>query len=68
VLSVTVWFAFCTQDAQIKRNKVPKDLRQPTGQVVGIIKRNWRQYCGILQKSAIKEVHAHLNGTVMQAL
>lgn len=40
----------------MKKNKVPKELRQPTGKIVGIIKRNWRQYCGILQPSALKEV------------
>jgi exosome complex exonuclease DIS3/RRP44 len=31
------------------------DVR-PTGRVVGIIRRKWRQYCGILQPSVIKEV------------
>ncbi|CAG5119545.1 unnamed protein product, partial [Candidula unifasciata] len=41
-------------------NKVPKELRQPTARVVGIIKRNWRQYCGILQPSIIKERTRHL--------
>ncbi|GLV32990.1 Dis3 [Carabus blaptoides fortunei] len=29
-----------------------KTNQKPTGQVVGIIRRNWRQYCGILQQSA----------------
>jgi len=28
----------------------------PTGKIVGIIRRKWRQYCGILQPSAIKTV------------
>lgn len=28
----------------------------PTGKIVGIIRRKWRQYCGILQLSAIKGV------------
>ncbi|CAL1543487.1 unnamed protein product [Lymnaea stagnalis] len=42
------------------KNKVPKELRQPTGRVVGIIKRNWRQYCGILQPSILKERTRHL--------
>lgn len=28
----------------------------PTGKIVGIIRRKWRQYCGILQPSPIKEV------------
>lgn len=48
------------EDEKIKRNRVPKELRQPTGRIVGIIKRNWRQYCGILQQSAIKEATRHL--------
>ncbi|GFR81945.1 exosome complex exonuclease RRP44 [Elysia marginata] len=44
----------------VVNNKVPKELRQPTARVVGIIKRNWRQYCGILQPSIIKERTRHL--------
>uniref|UniRef100_A0A8C2KT73 DIS3 exosome endoribonuclease and 3'-5' exoribonuclease n=1 Tax=Cyprinus carpio TaxID=7962 RepID=A0A8C2KT73_CYPCA len=28
---------------------------KPTGRVVGIIKRNWRPYCGMLSQSMIKE-------------
>lgn len=28
----------------------------PTGKIVGIIRRKWRQYCGILQPSPIKGV------------
>ncbi|XP_011146134.1 exosome complex exonuclease RRP44 [Harpegnathos saltator] len=34
--------------------------RIPTGKIVGIIRRKWRQYCGILQPSAIKESVRHL--------
>lgn len=30
--------------------------RKPTGKVVGIIKRSWRPYCGMLNVSQIKEV------------
>lgn len=44
------------QDAVLKGRRVPEELKQPTGKVVGIIKRNWRQYCGIIQKSLIKGV------------
>lgn len=29
--------------------------RKPTGKVVGIIKRNWRPFCGMLNVSQIKE-------------
>lgn len=28
----------------------------PTGKIVGIIRRKWRQYCGILQSNAVKGV------------
>lgn len=31
-------------------------MQRPTGRIVGIIKRNWRPYCGMLSKSQIKEV------------
>lgn len=30
--------------------------QKPTGKVVGIIKRNWRPFCGMLNVSQIKEV------------
>ena len=32
--------------------------KQPTGRVVGVIKRNWRQYCGMLQPSVLKGVRS----------
>ncbi|XP_071174781.1 exosome complex exonuclease RRP44-like isoform X2 [Mytilus edulis] len=48
------------EEKQMRKNKVPKELRQPTGKIVGIIKRNWRQYCGILQPSALKESTRHI--------
>uniref|UniRef100_A0A6I8R570 Exosome complex exonuclease RRP44 n=2 Tax=Xenopus tropicalis TaxID=8364 RepID=A0A6I8R570_XENTR len=35
-------------------------VKKPSGQVVGIIKRNWRPYCGMLSKSQIKESTRHL--------
>ncbi|TNN70615.1 Exosome complex exonuclease RRP44 [Liparis tanakae] len=34
--------------------------RKPTGKVVGIIKRNWRPFCGMLNLSQIKESTRHL--------
>ncbi|XP_033115744.1 exosome complex exonuclease RRP44-like [Anneissia japonica] len=43
-----------------EKNPVRKELREPTGRVVGIIKRNWRPYCGILQPSLLKEGTRHL--------
>ncbi|XP_038055704.1 exosome complex exonuclease RRP44-like [Patiria miniata] len=33
---------------------------QPTGKVVGIVKRNWRPYCGVLQPSNNMEGTRHL--------
>lgn len=44
------------QEMGKKQRKIPKELRQPTAKVVGIIKRNWRQYCGMLQPSIAKQV------------
>ncbi|KAM4592060.1 exosome complex exonuclease RRP44 [Odontesthes bonariensis] len=34
--------------------------KKPTGKVVGIIKRNWRPFCGMLMVSQIKESTRHL--------
>jgi exosome complex exonuclease DIS3/RRP44 len=41
-------------DMEVDENKPePKDLSQliPTGRIVGIIKRNWRPYCGTIEGS-----------------
>jgi len=40
-------------------SKIKKKV--PTGKIVGIIRRKWRQYCGILQPSAIKGVRMLLH-------
>lgn len=34
--------------------------RSPTGKVVGIIRRKWRQYCGILQPNLIQGLTRHI--------
>ncbi|KAH8278565.1 hypothetical protein KR018_005241 [Drosophila ironensis] len=34
--------------------------RTPTGKIVGIVRRKWRQYCGILQPSLIEETTRHI--------
>lgn len=41
------------KEEQLKKAtaRADKDAK-PTGQVVGIIRRKWRQYCGILQESS----------------
>lgn len=47
------------EDEQVVKNK-PDVKRLPTGRVVGIIKRNWRQYCGMLQVSELTDATRHL--------
>ncbi|NXS56277.1 RRP44 exonuclease, partial [Brachypteracias leptosomus] len=44
----------------VLKTSVNKDMLRPTGKVVGIIKRNWRPFCGMLSKSQIKEARRHL--------
>ncbi|EDW83411.1 uncharacterized protein Dwil_GK22331 [Drosophila willistoni] len=36
------------------------DERTPTGRIVGIVRRKWRQYCGILQPSLIEDTNRHI--------
>lgn len=45
-------------EAKMEKEKLKAKLveREPTGRVVGIIRRKWRQYCGILQPSQDKNV------------
>ncbi|XP_041376230.1 exosome complex exonuclease RRP44-like [Gigantopelta aegis] len=45
---------------ELVKGRIPKELRQPTGRIVGIIQRKWRQYCGILKPSSLKESRRHL--------
>ncbi|XP_028655451.2 exosome complex exonuclease RRP44 [Erpetoichthys calabaricus] len=45
---------------KILKMEIQESMLKPTGRVVGIIKRNWRQYCGMLSKSQIKEAKKHL--------
>ncbi|KAJ8302790.1 hypothetical protein KUTeg_019186 [Tegillarca granosa] len=44
------------EDEKVKKRKIPKELQQPTGRIVGIIKRNWRQYCGIIRPSTTRHL------------
>lgn len=46
------------EDERILIEEAPREPveRTPTGVIVGIIRRKWRQYCGILQHSTNKEV------------
>ena len=47
------------EEALLKSSRKGVDL-QPTGRIVGIIRRKWRQYCGILLPSVLKEGTRHL--------
>lgn len=40
------------KERQLKRQTKKKGEIKPTGKIVGIIRRKWRQYCGILQAGA----------------
>ncbi|XP_028913329.1 exosome complex exonuclease RRP44 isoform X2 [Ornithorhynchus anatinus] len=42
------------------KTAVNEKMLRPSGRVVGIIKRNWRPFCGMLSKSLIKEARRHL--------
>uniref|UniRef100_A0A8R1DX06 Protein DIS3 homolog n=1 Tax=Caenorhabditis japonica TaxID=281687 RepID=A0A8R1DX06_CAEJA len=47
------------EDGEPKSKKAKKNV-VPTAKVVGIIKRNWRQYCGMLLPSSVKGAKRHL--------
>ncbi|XP_034175685.2 exosome complex exonuclease RRP44-like protein Dis3 [Osmia lignaria lignaria] len=49
-----------TEKVLDKINSSNKMQKTPTGKIVGIIRRNWRQYCGILQPSNIEGNVRHL--------
>ncbi|XP_063068491.1 exosome complex exonuclease RRP44 [Engraulis encrasicolus] len=48
------------EEKKLQPKKSAQAARKPTGRVVGIIKRNWRPYCGMLTVSLIKEATRHL--------
>lgn len=47
------------EEEQLMANLKTTD-KQPTGEVVGIIRRKWRQYCGILLKNPINGATRHI--------
>ncbi|XP_072784389.1 exosome complex exonuclease RRP44 isoform X1 [Taeniopygia guttata] len=59
-LEATVWVHGDAEENKELKTSINKDMLRPTGRVVGIIKRNWRPYCGMLSKSQIKEARRHL--------
>ncbi|XP_037568995.1 exosome complex exonuclease RRP44-like [Dermacentor silvarum] len=49
------------EEESVKLSPTPaKSKRVPTGRIVGILRRKWRPYCGILAPSTIKEATRHL--------
>ena len=48
----------CSDSNCISDNNIDSEI-QPTGRVVGIIKRKWRQYCGMLVLNPIKGAITH---------
>ncbi|KAH6935339.1 hypothetical protein HPB50_005221 [Hyalomma asiaticum] len=49
------------EEESVKLNPSPaKSNRVPSGRIVGILRRKWRPYCGILAPSTIKEATRHL--------
>ena len=48
------------EEKLIQQTRANKKEQQPTGRVVGIIRRKWRQYCGILLPSVLNEGTRHL--------
>ncbi|KAK6748759.1 hypothetical protein RB195_001407 [Necator americanus] len=48
------------EECENLRAKRAKLSSIPTAKVVGIMKRNWRPYCGILMKSQLKNARRHL--------
>lgn len=48
------------EEQELLSNNMKMTEKQPTGIVVGIIKRKWRQYCGILLKSSIPGGSYHM--------
>ncbi|CAM4488728.1 unnamed protein product [Leuciscus chuanchicus] len=45
---------------KLKSEASESSALKPTGRVVGVIKRNWRPFCGMLSQSQIKEATRHL--------
>ncbi|KAI4469637.1 ribonuclease [Holotrichia oblita] len=48
------------KELEISKQRTLKKNIKPTGRIVGIIKRKWRQYCGILQEGSAAVYHLFL--------
>lgn len=48
------------EDEKILKQSLGKKDKQPTGKVIGIIKRKWRQYCGIIRPNENKGSARHI--------
>lgn len=47
-------------DEKILKESQNEKEKQPTGRIVGIIKRKWRQYCGIINPNVLKGSARHI--------
>lgn len=43
-------------EEEIKAKKPRLEDKIPSARVVGIVKRNWRQYCGMILQPAVKGI------------
>jgi exosome complex exonuclease DIS3/RRP44 len=48
------------ENESLIRAAANKKNKQPTGKIVGIIKRKWRQYCGIIEKNTVQGSVRHI--------
>jgi len=48
------------ENERILQESGSKKEKTPTGKIVGIIKRKWRQYCGILKPNEMKGSSRHI--------
>ncbi|XP_050442392.1 exosome complex exonuclease RRP44 [Adelges cooleyi] len=46
-------------ETDLNKTEKPKEIF-PTGQIIGIIRKKWRQYCGIIQHSLVENATRHL--------
>ncbi|KAJ3051446.1 exosome catalytic subunit dis3 [Rhizophlyctis rosea] len=45
-------------ESAMEVDSAPVEELKPTGRIVGIIKRNWRAYCGTIDKTSVREGQA----------
>ncbi|KAG1650303.1 Exosome complex exonuclease RRP44 [Nymphon striatum] len=48
------------EEKEVENVKSSNSCKNPTGKIIGIIKRNWRQYCGMLRPSVVSGGTRHI--------